>query len=237
MNLILLQKEDFTDNSNERVRIRDHRMQHVLSVCKTSVGEVLKVGLYEGLMGTAIITKIEDSFIEMDITLNQMPPPPLPVTLILALPRPKTLKKTLELASTVGIKKIYIIESWRVEKSYWASPVLNNENLENHICLGLEQARDTIPPKIEFRRKFKPFVQDELPDLIQGNHSFVAHPYGAIPCPRCTEGPVVLAVGPEGGFIPYEIDQFRSLGFKVISTGERILRVEQAVAVLCGRLF
>lgn len=237
MNLILLYETDFLDESKKVVRLNGHRKEHILSICKASVGEKLKAGLFGGLMGSAEIIRIDESFIEMNVNLNQPPPQPLPLTLILALPRPKSLKKSLEVATTLGIKKIYIIESWRVEKSYWNSPVLTNESIAYHISLGLEQARDTVPPQIQLRRRFKPFVQDELPDLICGCRAFVAHPYDSIPCPYSLKKPAVLAVGPEGGFIPYEIELFKTQGFEVVSLGERILRVEQAIAALSGRLF
>jgi RsmE family RNA methyltransferase len=47
---------------------------------------------------------------------------------------------------------------------------------------------------------------------------------------------VTLAIGPEGGFIPYEIDMLKAAGFEDVSFGERILRVEHAVAALVGRI-
>lgn len=236
MNLILLQKSDFTDNSKTHVRLTGHRMNHIISVFKASTGQVLRAGLLGGPMGSAQIVSIKESYIDLSVKLDKASPPPLPLTLILALPRPKSLKKTIEVATTLGIKTIYIIESWRVEKSYWSSPELLEENLNRHIFKGLEQARDTIPPQIHIRRRFKPFVQDEVPGLLPGNRALVAHPYNGISCPHSLNSPVILAVGPEGGFIPYEIELFCSQGFEVVSLGERILRVEQAVAALVGRL-
>jgi RsmE family RNA methyltransferase len=65
----------------------------------------------------------------------------------------------------------------------------------------------------------------------------VAHPGGAATCPRDVRGPATLAMGPEGGFVPYEIDKLVSLGFTPVSLGERVLNVETAVPSLVSRLF
>jgi len=47
---------------------------------------------------------------------------------------------------------------------------------------------------------------------------------------------LTLAIGPEGGFIPYEIEKFAERGFAAVSLGPRILTVEVAVSSLVSRL-
>lgn len=236
MNLILLFNGDFK-NGMEQVSLRGRRLQHVREVHRASVGDRLCVGLLDGLMGTGTVTRIDDEALEMDIALDRDPPLPLDATLILALPRPIVLKRILLSASSMGVKLIILLHTRRVEKSYWSSPVLSEENIREQLTLGLEQARDTIIPQVLLRPKFKPFVEDELPGIIDGTLPLVAHPEAGEPCPRNAGCPVTLAIGPEGGFIPYEIEMLETCGFKSVSIGERILRVETAVPVLLSRLF
>lgn len=235
MNLILLFQEDFKDM--ERVSLRGRRLEHVLNVHRASVGDLLCVGLLNGKIGTGIVTHLDNETLEMDVLLDRDPPPPLDVTLILALPRPIVLKRVLLTASSMGVKRIILLHSSRVEKSYWNSPALDEEKIKEQLVLGLEQSRDTILPEVLQRPKFKPFVEDELPGMIKGALPLVAHPGASEPCPRLTDLPVTLAIGPEGGFIPYEVKLLETLGFKSVSLGERILRVETAVPVLLSRLF
>jgi 16S rRNA (uracil1498-N3)-methyltransferase len=137
----------------------------------------------------------------------------------------------------MGIKEIYIIKTWRVEKSYWESPMIGEENLRRQMITGLEQGKDTVMPAIQIRKRFKPFVEDELPSIIKDSLALVSHPVAESPCPRGVNSPVTLAIGPEGGFIPYEVNALQDTGFKPVSLGERILTVETALPFLIGRLF
>jgi RsmE family RNA methyltransferase len=235
MNLIVLTQEDFVGAHS--VRLKGRQLKHVLEVHRARLGDELRVGLLNSKLGKGVITALTQDVLEMEILLDREPPPALPLTLLLALPRPKSLKRTLQAATAMGVKHIYLMNSWRVEKSFWKSPVLEERSVREQLVLGLEQARDTVLPEVTLRRRFKPCLEDEVRSLIQGTRALLAHPVAEARCPHALEEPVTLAIGPEGGFIPYEVDLFRSLGFEVVSLGERTLRVEHAVPALLGRLF
>jgi len=234
VNLILLFDDDFITDS--RVRLTGRRLQHVRDIHRATAGESLTVGIANGRLGRGTITNLGDDALEMDIALDRDAPPPLPLTLILALPRPKVLNRVIAGATSLGIKRIVLINAWRVEKSYWSSPRLTPENLRAQSILGLEQARDTGFPSIETRRLFRPFVEDELPAIAIGTRTLVAHPRAREQCPREVCDPVTLVIGPEGGFIDAEIASLERIGFTPVSIGERILRVETAVPFLAARL-
>lgn len=232
MNLILLFAEDFVDD--QRVRLTGRRRDHVTHVHRAAVGDALVVGVANGRIGRGAITRLDDDALEMHVTLDADPPPPLPVTLVLALPRPKVLNRVIAGATSLGVKRIYLINAWRVEKSYWKSPRLAEENLLAQQILGLEQARDTVLPTIEMHRFFRKFVEEAFP---RDARALVAHPHATVECPRAVKEPVTLVIGPEGGFIADEVSSLERAGCTPVSLGPRILRVETAVAALLGRLF
>ena len=195
------------------------------------------MGLVGGRVGEGRVLELSREEVSLEVTLDRDPPEPLPLTLILALPRPKVLNRVLAASASLGIKRIYLVNAWRVEKSYWGSPRLSPANLHEQSVLGLEQARDSVLPAIELRRLFRPFVEDELPELAKGTRAIVAHPAAEQEMPRTVGGVVTLAVGPEGGFIREELDSLTRAGFEAASLGPRILRVETALAALVARLF
>ncbi|MGA2079341.1 MAG: 16S rRNA (uracil(1498)-N(3))-methyltransferase [Holophaga sp.] len=235
MNLLVLRPEDFSGPG--RVRLTGRRLKHVAEVHRAAPGDDLAVGLLGGPLGLGRVVRMDPEALELDVVLDQPPPPKLPLTLVLALPRPKVLNRTLAAAASLGVARIYLVNAWKVEKSYWNSPRLGEDNMLLQRILGLEQARDTVLPELHLRRLLRPFAEDELPGLLRGTLPLLAHPGSPEPCPREVKGPVTLVIGPEGGFIPAEVELLVRSGCRAVHLGPRILRVETAVAALVGRLF
>ena len=235
MNLLLLEEADFI--AADRVVLRDRRLTHMQEVHRSEVGDSLRVGRINGLMGSAELLRLEAGEAELRVTLDQQPPAKLPLTLVLALPRPKMLRRVFQTVATMGVSKVILVNSYRVEKSFWQTPFLEPEAIRENLILGLEQARDTVLPDIIIEKRFKPFVEDRLPAITEGTLGLVGHPGNYPPCPRALSEQVTLAIGPEGGWIPYEIDLLAKSGLQPVQLGERILRVETAVTALLARLF
>jgi len=236
MNLVLVSQSDFI--AEDVISIRDRRrLEHITHIQQIAMGDSLKLGLLNGQMGVGEVIFYSGEEIRLSIRLTQPAPTALPLTLILALPRPKMLKRTLQTVATLGVKRIYLINSYRVEKSYWQTPLLSKESIHEHLLLGLEQGCDTQLPEVTLVKRFKPFVEDELKNIIGNTQAIVAHPYADLPCPAQITHPTTLAIGPEGGFIPYEINLLENCGFSAVNLGQRIMRVETVVPYLIGRLF
>lgn len=230
VNLVLLSESDFTAAGIAAVGGR--RFEHITRVHRAAVGDALVVGVENGRIGTGTVTRIDDGLVELRVALDRDPPPALPLTLVVALPRPKVLNRVIAGATSMGVKRMIFINAWRVEKSYWSSPRLSDGNFREQAIAGLEQARDTILPAIETRRFFRRFVEDELPDIAAGTLKLVAHPRASGECPRDVREAATLVIGPEGGFIDEEIASLERIGFAAVSLGPRILRTETVLPVL-----
>ena len=253
MNLILLSDPDFITPT--RVRLTGRRFEHIRDVLKAEQDRSLTVGKINGLMGQGRIKSCHPDFknchpdfknchpersegsqyVELEVTLDQKPPEALALTLILALPRPPMLKRILFSAAMLGVKKIIILNFNRVEKSLWNSSSLKPQAIEEQLILGLEQAKDTIMPEVVLKKRFKPFVQDEFPALIEGTQALVAHPDKKA-TKISMSFPITLIIGPEGGILDYEIELLKTAGCQTLELGPRILRTEAVLPYVVGKI-
>lgn len=229
------------------------QIAHIQTVLGAKVGDTLKIGQQAGNLGTGIIQRIAAQEIVLArVVLDEPPPAKLALTVILALPRPKVLRRLIMDMTALGVQHIILLNSYRTQKSYWQSPML--ARLDEFVQEGLQQACDTVAPQITLNKRFKPFVEDELPGLLAGDVGVVAHPYATMSFnefiarqqanhhsqPSLAEEnskplPKLLCIGAEGGWIDYEIDLLQRHGCQAITIGSRILRTEAAVNALIGQ--
>ncbi len=231
MNLLLLDERDLGPDGEARVSGR--RARHVVEVLRASPGDRIAVGRLRGAMGTAEVLSATPEEVRLRPALDVEPPPRSPVSLLLAVPRPKILRKVLQAAASMGVRRVVLLRTWRVERGYLDSPLLEPAAIEAEHRLGLEQGRDTVPPEVVVRRLFKPFVEDELDGFFPPGEvqRLLAHPAATGPLAEAerTREHAVLAIGPEGGFTAYEAETLARLGFTPFSLGPRALRVDVAV--------
>lgn len=229
MNVLLFDSKEL---SGSLLSLFDFRANHIREVLNLKTGDRLRVGEINGKMGTAEVVTLTPNVVLEIKSLEGPPPNKSPVELILALPRPKSLRRILRATANIGIKSIHLIHSYRVEKSYWSAPALTPEILRASLLEGLSIAKDTVLPVVHLHKLFKPFAQDIAPGL-RSERAFVAHPgdsQNGIMGNLC--GPIPVAIGPEGGFTEYEVNLFNEAGFENLSLGHRVFSVETAIPTI-----
>lgn len=241
MNCILLSSTDFAQhNAGYMAQITaPAQITHVHNILDAQVGDTLKIGMLGGNLGTAIIDTMTNGNIQLrEVQLTIPPPAKLDVTVVLALPRPKVLRRLIMDMTALGVRDIILINSYRTQKSYWQSPMLSR--LDEFVLEGLQQGVDTIAPTITLQKRFKPFVEDDLPALIT-DRAIIAHPYAPLSLANYLRQsveealPSVVFIGSEGGWIDYEIELLQAQGCQALNIGARVLRTEAAVNVVLGQ--
>jgi RsmE family RNA methyltransferase len=233
MNLVLLRHADWI--AQDQVLLRDRRAGHIRAVLKAQVGDSLRVGLLGGLCGQGIIDAIEPEGVRLRVALTEPPPPRHRFTIVLALPRPKMLRRILRQCAEFGIRDLHLIHSARGEKSYWQSPLLQPAPLEEALLAGLERSRDTIAPRVHQHRRFRPFVEDQLPGLCAGRPCWLADSEAPMALADAPPEPAVVMIGPEGGFVPFEIQLAESVIARRVGLGARILSVDTALITVLAQ--
>jgi RsmE family RNA methyltransferase len=231
MNLILIAEDEI---SSQTVLLTDYRAEHIIKVLKSKVGDTLRLGVINGDVGTGEVLSVQKNAVEIKFTPECKPPKAPEVSIVMSLPRPKAFRRILFGMVSAGIKDIHIINSWRVEKSYWDSPYITPEHIRRYCLEALSQSKDTIMPAINFHRFFMEFMEEALPAIPSDRKRFLAHPYAAEQSEL--SAPAVVAIGPEGGFVEREIETFYRFGFQSFSTGERVLTTEHFVPFVLGKL-
>ncbi len=236
MNCLLFESDEL-DRATMTLRLDGRRRRHADEILKVREGEQLRVGEVDGRLGVGEIQRLDRAVLELRVHLDADPPAKLPLRVVLALPRPPVFRRLLSTIASLGAESLLVVGTARTEGSFWQSRALEAGAIRERLLLGLEQARDTRLPPVRLHRYFESLVEEALPPLIAGRRALLAHPGGGVPCPHAVAEPVTIFVGPEGGFVDYEVERLRGIGFEAVELGPRILRVEPVIPLLVGRLF
>jgi RsmE family RNA methyltransferase len=243
MNLLLFESNEI--KSDNTVCIRDRRSEHIIKILGCKPGNTIRAGVVNGPVGTGEIISIMGMGKNAEVVLRfsaQGAQPERPaVDLILGMVRPIMLKRLLAQVTSLGVGRIFLIKSNRVEKSFFEAGILEDENYRAYLIQGLEQAKDTRLPQVTIHKRFRPFIEDFIPTIAKKySRMLVAHPEAREGLKQTVDneinGRALLAVGPEGGWVDFEIQKFIEQAFIPVSMGSRVLRTDTAVVALLSQL-
>ena len=235
MNLILIHQHE--PDSEGLVRLTGERAEHIRSVLKASHGKTLRIGLLNGPKGCGTVEKVSGKEVVLRCEFDEKIPPRPAVDLLLALPRPKVMKRLWAQLAALGVGRIILANAEKVERYYFDSHVIEPDFYNERLIEGLQQAGDTLLPDVRIIKELKPFLEDKVDRLFPNIETrLLADPSGDQNIFQCLEPAVsqrcCLAVGPEGGWTPYELALFSAHGFQVFNAGPRILRADTACVAL-----
>ena len=243
MNLLLFEPNEIKNEGS--ISLKDRRSEHIIKVLGCKPGDIIRAGVINGPVGTAEILSIHGKGKRAEVFLHftahgELPEQP-EVDLIMGMIRPIMLKRVLAQVASLGVGRMFLINANRVEKSFFSASLLKDEKYRDYLVEGLEQAKDTRMPQVSIHKRFKPFIEDFIPSVVDNyNRMLVAHPESSSDLKHAVgteiKGRTLLAMGPEGGWVEFEIEKFIEYSFVPVSMGRRVLRTDTAVVALLAQL-
>jgi 16S rRNA (uracil1498-N3)-methyltransferase len=238
VNLLLLDPGELTDGE---ATLTDRRATHVRDVLRASVGDTLRAGVIGGPIGEATIVRDGEDGVRVCFAARGSSPAPLAIDLVLAVPRPKVLSRVIQTVAAIGVRRLDLVNAWRVDKSYLGSARLEQARIGEDLRLGAEQGETTHLPAVAVHRRLMTFLDERYP-AAGADRRVIAHARGgvdlevALPPSMPGTAAVALAIGPEGGWIEREVETFAARRFTVVKLGAPILRVEAAVTAALAQI-
>ena len=234
MNCILIDPAEL--GPERTVILSDRRAVHIRSVLRARPGDRLRLGLIEGPLGSGTVRADTAAGIELACEFDPAPPPAPPsLDLLLALPRPKVMKRLWSVLAQFGVRRVGLVNAEKVERPYFDSHVLEPAFIREHLLEGCEQVGITRLPVVSVHRRFKPFLEDELDAWSPAGCRIMAHPGAPLKVGEAAAGAsagVLLAVGPEGGWNEFERTLLAAHGFRAVGLSGGALRSDVACIAL-----
>ena len=153
MNIILLEQHEAADAA--AVRLDDARARHIAEVLKVAAGQTLQVGVIDGPLGVATVLSLQGNVVTLRCEFARTVPPAPAVDLLLALPRPKVMKRLWAQLAALGVGRVLLVNAARVERQYFDTHVLAPACYRPLLIEGLQQARDTRLPVVSVHRRLR----------------------------------------------------------------------------------
>lgn len=232
MNCLIVEEEQIVGSE---VVLRGAAVRHVREVLKKGPGDTVLAGLLDGPLGRVRILALDEATCRIEAPAGD--PPPVPqVDLVLAMPRPKVMKRLWAPLASLGVGRIVVTGAARVESFYFSSHAVDEAVFRPRLIEGLEQAISTRLPQVEVFPVFADFVRDRLGDLVREAVGLLAHPgaAGRVGATVAAGGRrrTVIALGPEGGWREDELAVFSDHDFTPVGLGDRPYRTDTAVMAL-----
>ncbi|MCO4792468.1 MAG: RsmE family RNA methyltransferase [Bacteriovoracaceae bacterium] len=211
-------------SEKDRVEITDSvRLEHLHNILKSKENDELKVVLLNQGIGKAKINSLSTEKVQLEIQ-NSNEGEKRSIKVLVGLSRPQTMKKVLELASSFPVSDLYFHRSELGEKSYETSKILEANQIEKHLLLGLSQVgRFHTLPNIHISKHI-PF--NSIKDI---ETKIIFHPGSSKSLKDFPHNDIVLAFGSERGYTKAELALFEENNFQKAWLSPSILRVETAL--------
>ena len=213
--------------SGNRAALVGAHTEHLARVLRARVGQEFDV-VSDGTVRRARIVSIAAERVEFELGEEILVAAGTNITLLLSIFKFDRMEWAIEKCTELGAARIVPVIARRTEAHLAAAAAKRVERWHRIAHEASEQSRRATPPEISQPMKLKDalalpggtrIVLAESEQAVMLRDVLQSHPAG---------GEVVLAFGPEGGWVEDELETFRGAGWTAGSLGSTILRAETA---------
>ena len=210
----------------------DPRAIHLLNTLRMHIDDRFDAGVVNGPRGKARIVSIDEASIALEFTLDVSPLPQGPLDIIVGLPRPQSARRILHDAAALGVRRVMFAHTARSDANYAQSSLWSSNEWRRHLIDGAQQAFDTRIPEVLPNLSLAEAAASSTSGLRIAFDNYEAPASLATVLRSRSEAPasVTLAFGPERGWDAIDRELLRKSDFTLASLGNRVMRVETAIA-------
>jgi 16S rRNA (uracil1498-N3)-methyltransferase len=215
-------------SAGDRAWLTGANAEHLSRVLRAKPGQKFDIGV-EGVVREGTVVSVSPDLVEFELGASIAPSILPEISVLLSIYKFDRLEWAIEKLTELGVARILPVISRRTEAHLGKAAEKRLERWRKIALEAAQQARRAQPPEILSPLTLKKaitgvsgcrIVLDEGEELTSLKSAL-----------QDCKPPVWLALGPEGGWAPEEIELFRENGWKTALLGRTILRAETAAIV------
>ena len=216
--------------AGDRAWITGQNATHLARVLRAHMGQQFLIAA-DGVSRMATIISVSEASASEDQVEFELGPAVaetrLPrITVVLSIYKYDRLEWAIEKLTELGVTSMVPVISRRTEPHLAKAAEKRVERWRRIAHEAAQQSRRSSPPEIEL-----PVALSKAMAKVEGSRVVLSELEENVSLKSALAGshpPIVLALGPEGGWAPEELEAFRTNGWTAASLGSTILRAETA---------
>jgi 16S rRNA (uracil1498-N3)-methyltransferase len=209
--------------SGDRAALIGPHADHLIRVLRAQVGQEFDIATGNDVRRGRIIG-IADDRVEFELGERVEAASCASITLLLSIFKFDRMEWAIEKCTELGVAKIVPVIAQRTEKHLASAAVKRVERWQRIVRQASEQSRRMAVPEVAQPVKLQETLEFPGTKIVLSEVEQKVMLKDVLP----PEGDIVLAFGPEGGWVDGELKLFKESGWISASLGKTILRAETA---------
>lgn len=213
--------------TGDRAWLTGSNADHLVRVLRAKPGQKFDIAA-DGKVREGTVLSVSPNQVEFELGVAAESSALPDISVLLSIYKFDRLEWAIEKLTELGITRIMPVVSRRTEANLGKAAEKRVERWRKIALEAAQQSRRAGPPEIPSPQPLKKVLTDANGRRIVLNEGETGETAALKSVLRACQPPIWLALGPQGGWAPEEVELFRQNGWKMASLGSTILRAETA---------